>query len=66
MLGLASGGIKKTRLVYQANMNFRSVRKYLKMLTDKRFIEKRNGTYYTTVKGEMFVTQFEELKRLES
>ena len=66
LLDIASGGAKKTHLVYQANLNFRMVRKYLKMLTAKGFIEERNGIYYTTVKGQMFVTQFEELMGLES
>ena len=66
LLGIASGGAKKTRLVYQANLNFRIIKKYLKLLTDKRFIEERDGVYYTTVRGHMFVTQFEELKGLES
>ena len=66
LLDIASGGAKKTRLVYQANLNFRMIRTYLKLLTDRGFIEERNGIYYTTVKGEMFVTQYEELKGLES
>lgn len=66
LLDIASGGAKKTRLVYQANLNFQMIKKYLKMLTDKGFIEERNGTYYTTVRGQMFVTQFEELKELQS
>lgn len=66
LLGIASGGAKKTRLVYQANLNFAMIRKYLKLLTDKDFIEERDGVYHTTVRGQMFVTQYEQLKGLES
>jgi len=67
LLNVASGGAKKTHLVYQANLNFQMIKKYLKLLTDKGFIEERkDGVYHTTVKGQMFVTQYEELKGLES
>ncbi len=64
LLGIASRGAKKTRLVYQANLNFQVIRKYLKMLTDKGFIEEKDGVYHTTVRGQMFVTQYEVLKGL--
>ena len=66
LLNIASRGAKKTRLVYGANLNFKIIKRYLKILDKAGFLEEKDGVFYTTVKGQMFVTQFEELKGLGS
>jgi predicted transcriptional regulator len=48
-------GANKTRVVYQANLNFRSVNSYLDLLQEKGLLETLPGPcvmYKTTPKGE--------------
>jgi predicted transcriptional regulator len=47
-------GASKTNIVYQANLNFRTVTNYLDLLVDKGMIEVKqdsNVVYMTTQKG---------------
>ena len=55
-------GIKKTQLVYEANLNFRICRKYLEMLDEKELIKHENGLFITTEKGKVFQEIAKELK----
>jgi len=41
-------GARKTRIVYQANLNFKMLNKYLAKLKKCGFIEERDGLIYTT------------------
>jgi predicted transcriptional regulator len=56
ILALCQGeGAIKTKIVYQAGLNFRTVMPYLSLLTKKGHIEATEGDrliYRTTVKGE--------------
>ena len=61
MLVLAKVGVRKTRLVYGANLNFNIVKKYLKMLTDRNMIHEMDGTYFTTPRGETYLTNYRQL-----
>ncbi len=48
-------GASKTRIVYQVNLNFKTVKEYLDLLLEKGLIEAISGghiTYKTTEKGE--------------
>lgn len=61
ILNLAKGGTRKTRLVYQANLNFTLLKKYLKKLLDRGLIETVDGIIFTTNKGIEFLEQYSDL-----
>ena len=54
ILDICDGGASKTRIVYQANLNFRTVNPYIELLTKNGLIESKSGRtilYETTDKG---------------
>jgi predicted transcriptional regulator len=54
MLDICKKGACKTRIVYQANLNFRTVNPYINLLLEKKLIEAKKGQtllYETTEKG---------------
>lgn len=58
ILDVCKDGASKTKVVYQANLNFRTVDPYLKMLTESGLIKVKqepNLIYETTKKGENFL-----------
>ena len=55
-------GIKKTRIVYQANLNFQIVKGYLKKLLEGGLLRKtEDRMFITTEKGFQFIHQYETL-----
>ena len=61
ILKVAESGARKTRLVYQANLNFRIVKKYLELLMEKGFIELKDGHYLTTDRGHYWMMNYHQL-----
>lgn len=61
ILKKARDGAKKTRLVYETNLNFTMLRKYIRVLSEKGFIDIHDGIIYSTMKGIAFLEKFEEL-----
>ncbi len=63
ILQVAKTGAKKTQIVYQANLNFKIVKRYLTRLIDTGMLstveEKR--LYTTTNRGMQFLEQYNEL-----
>lgn len=66
ILSLCSEGATKTRIVYQANLNFKTVNPYMELLTRNGMIEiKREGQndkYETTDKGEELLECFKKIQ----
>lgn len=61
ILNTCISGANKTRIVYQANLNFRTVNPYLRLLEKNDLITVTNSntiTYTTTLKGEEFIDKF--------
>ena len=58
ILQVARAGAKKTQIVYQANLNFKIVEKYLKRLTDGGLLKPKGRFYFTTSKGASFLEQY--------
>ena len=59
ILRVARKGANKTRIVYQANLNFKIVEKYLQRLLGSRLLQyTRDQHYITTEKGVDFLKQF--------
>lgn len=51
ILKICISGANKTRIVYQANLNFRTVNPYLLDLVKKHLIDLDQGEYITTSDG---------------
>ncbi|MGB5099929.1 MAG: winged helix-turn-helix domain-containing protein [Methanothrix sp.] len=51
ILEICRNGANKTRIVYQANLNFKTANPYLKVLIEKHLITLDQGEYQTTQEG---------------
>ena len=60
LLNVAKSGAKKTQLVYKANLNFKIIKKYITRLSEYGFLDSEGGQYFTTDKGNRFLTQYHE------
>ena len=60
ILKVTQGGVRKTRIVYQANLNFKIVKRYLERLIEGGLIEYREDVkrYFTTEKGSYWMTSY--------
>jgi predicted transcriptional regulator len=66
ILDICKGGANKTKIVYQANLNFRTVIPYIDLLIKKELLEVKQGKtvlYETTDKG---ISWLENLERINS
>ncbi|MHC1688056.1 MAG: winged helix-turn-helix domain-containing protein [Methanothrix sp.] len=65
ILGICRDGASKTRIVYQANLNFRTVNPYIELLIKNNLIETKQGNkvlYKTTKRGEALREDFEQIE----
>ena len=69
ILRVTGTGAKKTRIVYQANLNFKIVKRYLKRLIEQGYLERleheRYGLFLTTSRGEEFLRRYDALTNLD-
>jgi predicted transcriptional regulator len=66
ILEIVKDGSRKTRIMYQGNLSFDLVQKYLNMLASFGLVEAREGsekTYIATEKGRRFLEDFHELEK---
>ena len=67
MLGIAEQGVKKTQLMYQGNLSFELLHKYLDSLLKaaliERLQEKNQFIYKTTAKGLQFIKNYQDLQK---
>jgi predicted transcriptional regulator len=64
ILGICDGGASKTKIVYLANLNFRTVNPYIELLTKNGLIEIKSGRpvlYKTTDKGLRLRENFKQI-----
>ncbi len=64
ILDICTDGASKTRIVYQANLNFRTVNPYIDLLTKNGLLEISRGasiTYKTTQKGIKMLKDFRSI-----
>jgi len=70
ILDTCTKGANKTRIVYQVNLNFRTVRPYLELLEKSGLIEvkdvKNNGSvlYETTQKGTELIENYSNISEM--
>ena len=66
ILDICTDGAHKTKIVYQANLNFRTVNPYLELLTKNGMIntkEERNLVVYeTTTKGLALLDNYKQIQ----
>ncbi len=65
ILDICANGASKTRIVYQANLNFRTVNPYIELLTKNGLIDIKEGStvlYETTQKGVDLLENFKQIQ----
>jgi len=65
VLNICIGGASKTKIVYQANLNFRTVNPYIELLTKNGLINIKNGStviYETTEKGKTLLDSIKQVQ----
>lgn len=65
ILDICTTGASKTRIVYQANLNFRTVNPYIELLSKNGLIEAAHGQtvyYKTTPKGLKILKEFKHIQ----
>jgi len=61
MLSAASVKTKKTRIMYQANLSYRQMEKYLNSLLESGLVECEDDSFYLiTGKGKEFLQMYED------
>ena len=66
IIQIAKNGSRKTRIMYQGNLSFDLLQRYLQMLLDFGLLQTRDGdssTYVPTEKGLQFLEGYSELKK---
>jgi len=61
ILEAAEVGLRKTRLVYRTNLNFKVLKRYLRKLLEYGFIRIEGRFYTTTSKGAQFLENYRQL-----
>jgi len=64
ILDICKDGANKTKIVYQANLNFRTVNPYINLLVKNNLIEVKEGkniVYETTNKGKHLLDDFKQI-----
>lgn len=61
VLALATSGIRKTHIMYKANLSYEQVHLYLRELTGKRLLIQDGLIYRTTDKGREFLIYYTRL-----
>ena len=66
ILYVSRAGARKTRIVYQCNLNFKIIKKYLGCLLDLGFLYFDAPQYFSTEKGETYLNRYEAFARTYS
>lgn len=71
ILTAATGGARKTQLMYKCNLSFTQVKNYINLLLNKQLIQKvtqekseKTTFFETTEKGQEFLRAYRRLKAL--
>ncbi len=66
ILRIAETGAKKTQLVYQANLNFSIIKRYLeRLIDDQGYLKQDDGLFHTTSRGKEFLLRYDALTSLD-
>ena len=56
-----NGGARKTKIVYDANLNFKNADVYLKLLINQKMIIKEEKSFKTTPKGDELLSNLKSV-----
>ena len=62
ILDVVSGGANKTKIVYEANLNFNLATKYLDLLLERGLVRTDSSRYEITDEGKVFLEKAKELQ----
>ena len=62
ILNAAKMGLRKTRIVYSTNLNFKLANKYLPLLTENGLLEVIDRDYITTSQGIEFLENYRKIQ----
>ena len=62
ILDVVSSSATKTKIVYDANLNFNLAAKYLDLLQERKFIRINDNVYEITSEGKTFLKKAKELQ----
>ena len=66
ILTISVHGIKKTHIMYRANLSYRQLEKYVELLVSKQLLAKQGDAYVTTDKGFAYIKEFRDIQALMS
>jgi len=66
ILTTSAKGVKKTHIMYRANLSHQQLEKFLEFLTSKGLLVKEGNYYNTTNKGLIFIEEFGKIQSLMS
>ncbi|MCW4039891.1 MAG: winged helix-turn-helix domain-containing protein [Candidatus Bathyarchaeota archaeon] len=64
ILTLSQQGIRKTHIMYRANLSHQQLVKYLEVLTTKNLLAEKEGLFVTTNQGLAFIDKFQEIQNI--
>lgn len=64
ILTISTNGIKKTHILYRANLSHQQLEKFLEVLISKELLMKKSDSYQTTSKGLAFIEEFAKIQSL--
>lgn len=64
MLQAAVEPIKKTHIMYKANLSYDQLVQYLQYVTSRQLIETRDGLWVTTERGREYLKQYQALEQI--
>ncbi len=62
ILKLCMKGLKKTHVMYRANLSHQQLEKYLAILLERNLLAIEEDNYVTTPKGVVFIEKFNDLR----
>jgi predicted transcriptional regulator len=63
MINSSKGGVRKTTIMFRANLSFQLLTKYLKVLLTNGFLEFEDGLFRPSAKGLAFLRRFAKYQR---
>jgi len=64
ILSTAREGVRKTEMIYSANLNSNRAERYISFLEERGLMENSGAVYKTTGKGEEFLQEYQMIKEL--
>jgi predicted transcriptional regulator len=61
ILLICKNGARKTKIVYEANLNFKTAGAYLDWLINQKMIIKEDGSFKTTLKGAELLSDLQSV-----